>query len=448
MIDVEQVVWPTPNALLAGLGEVNELASALRCAETDRANLDIQAASAGGRTTDHSDIAIRLATADEEFTVLVELQFPITIPEMRDLVRSMTHSMLLLLAYRADAPAVHSESELFALGGEDGFVEWAEAEMVGEDVAFDCSGYGIEDDGGRTIRNGLQLVVSFQGSQVSADIPFPFAVPALCKFGLAISDLARGEWERANFGYYYSTRGIVSWLPFLEPEVVAFAASLSQLRATDETVEEAVKGWAQRRAQTLLLECSPRVVSGLNVSPDTTEKALAQAVLEIWYSNEPKVTDATDFEAVSRPEPSFVVAPQPTPQRAAMTTSTTTQPEPAAQPDTPGFLASRPQLIPAALSAVALVAALGAHPYSYYQWLRAVVFATCCLVVWLTLEWRGRMGPRDRTRSDILGGGCALLAVLFNPLVPITLERGTWAPIDVAAAAWIFSAGLLTRRQH
>jgi hypothetical protein len=63
-------------------------------------------------------------------------------------------------------------------------------------------------------------------------------------------------------------------------------------------------------------------------------------------------------------------------------------------------------------------------PYGYYQLLRLVatgVFAWAALVA---LQ-RGSTG---------YGFGFAVLALLFNPVLPVYLSKAIWAPIDVGAA--------------
>ena len=63
-------------------------------------------------------------------------------------------------------------------------------------------------------------------------------------------------------------------------------------------------------------------------------------------------------------------------------------------------------------------------PYGYYQLLRLVatgVFAWAAVVAFQ----RGRAG---------LGFGFALLALLFNPVLPVYLSKALWVPIDLGAA--------------
>ena len=93
----------------------------------------------------------------------------------------------------------------------------------------------------------------------------------------------------------------------------------------------------------------------------------------------------------------------------------------------------RPQLVPAAVSVLLLFGALGEHPYGYFSSLRWVVCASAALVVWVGTE----------VRKPGVTAPFAVLAVLFNPLIPIYLDRATWRPIDVAAALMFLYAATI-----
>jgi hypothetical protein len=81
--------------------------------------------------------------------------------------------------------------------------------------------------------------------------------------------------------------------------------------------------------------------------------------------------------------------------------------------------------VPVIYGAAALLAvAVLPLPYGYYQLLRlvaTVVFAWAAFVAFR----RGHGGP---------GFGFAVLALLFNPVLPVYLSKSLWAPIDLGAA--------------
>ena len=85
---------------------------------------------------------------------------------------------------------------------------------------------------------------------------------------------------------------------------------------------------------------------------------------------------------------------------------------------------------------IMLLVALAPLPYGYYTLLRIVVCAATGYLAW---SHASKLGLDAWVFT--LGG----IAVLFNPIIPVHLEREVWAFIDVAAAVVIgahyFSAG-------
>ncbi len=75
--------------------------------------------------------------------------------------------------------------------------------------------------------------------------------------------------------------------------------------------------------------------------------------------------------------------------------------------------------VPAAM----LLIALAPLPYGYYTLLRLVVCVSAGTVAYLS--W-----PKHAAWSV----GFIVVALLFNPLIIVALDRGTWAPIDVGVA--------------
>lgn len=84
--------------------------------------------------------------------------------------------------------------------------------------------------------------------------------------------------------------------------------------------------------------------------------------------------------------------------------------------------------LPSIATAAALLLAWAPMPYGYYQLLRIAVTA-CALWLLFSKDWNFQ--PRW-IRSVLIG-----TSVLFNPLLPIHLDRELWAVIDP------FTAGLL-----
>lgn len=80
--------------------------------------------------------------------------------------------------------------------------------------------------------------------------------------------------------------------------------------------------------------------------------------------------------------------------------------------------------IPRIVAAGLLFWALAEHPYGYYTFLRWMVFGTAAYCVFQAFE-------RNHEIWLYIFG---VIAVLFNPFIPIHLTRQIWAPIDVVTA--------------
>ena len=92
----------------------------------------------------------------------------------------------------------------------------------------------------------------------------------------------------------------------------------------------------------------------------------------------------------------------------------------------------RPHLVPSVIAALMLLAAMGSWPYGYYLMLRWVVCAAAVFVAYQ--GWR--------LKRSWAAWGFGFLAALFNPLVPVHLNRPAWRVIDLAAAV-AFIAGII-----
>lgn len=86
------------------------------------------------------------------------------------------------------------------------------------------------------------------------------------------------------------------------------------------------------------------------------------------------------------------------------------------------------------ISAILLFVALGKHSYSYYVYLRFIICGVSIYGIYFSrklqnINWAWTFG---------------IVAILFNPIVPIHLNRDLWAIIDVAVAViFLFSINRL-----
>jgi FtsH-binding integral membrane protein len=97
----------------------------------------------------------------------------------------------------------------------------------------------------------------------------------------------------------------------------------------------------------------------------------------------------------------------------------------------------RPHLIPALVVAVMLVVAIASLPYGYYQLLRWVTCGVAVFIAIMAYRW-GKVWA-----TGIFG----LVAVLFNPLLPIYLTREIWRPIDLTCAV-LFIVSIFILKEH
>jgi hypothetical protein len=86
-------------------------------------------------------------------------------------------------------------------------------------------------------------------------------------------------------------------------------------------------------------------------------------------------------------------------------------------------------------ASVLLIWGLGEHPYDYYTLLRFVVCSTTAYGTFLAVRFK------QITWAWIFG----IVAVLFNPIFPIHLEKSTWGIIDVVVALLLIVSIFLFR---
>jgi hypothetical protein len=88
---------------------------------------------------------------------------------------------------------------------------------------------------------------------------------------------------------------------------------------------------------------------------------------------------------------------------------------------------------------ILLVIATARLPYGYYTFLRIV---TCGVAAWIAYATY-QEGPESKSWSIPF----ALIAALFNPILPVHLDRSTWFYLDIGAAG-VFVAHLIFVRQR
>jgi hypothetical protein len=100
------------------------------------------------------------------------------------------------------------------------------------------------------------------------------------------------------------------------------------------------------------------------------------------------------------------------------------------------LLQKRPHLISCIIAGVILLGALGDWPYGYYQLLRWITCGAAVWVAFMVYSW-------EKLWATWLFG---IIAVLFNPLIPVHLSREIWQPIDLMCGALFLVIALVLKR--
>ena len=93
-------------------------------------------------------------------------------------------------------------------------------------------------------------------------------------------------------------------------------------------------------------------------------------------------------------------------------------------------------LLPAALLLVGLLPL----PYGYYTFLRIVVCLCAAVAAYLAFKAHNRM--------DVFVAISVAVAIVFNPIIPVYLNKGLWGVIDVVAAIWFALLAFLGSRRR
>lgn len=75
-------------------------------------------------------------------------------------------------------------------------------------------------------------------------------------------------------------------------------------------------------------------------------------------------------------------------------------------------------------------------PYGFYQLLRLLIFISSAIVAWGF--YKSHLTPW----AFIFGG----ITFLFNPIVPIHLDKQSWVPVDFMAAILFFIAAYSVKK--
>lgn len=88
-----------------------------------------------------------------------------------------------------------------------------------------------------------------------------------------------------------------------------------------------------------------------------------------------------------------------------------------------------------------LLATIVGHPYSYYTLLRFITCGTSALGCYLAFNI-------NKSLENIWVWIFGAITFLFNPLIPIHLDKPTWGIIDIITAITLLSSLFLFRRSN
>lgn len=94
---------------------------------------------------------------------------------------------------------------------------------------------------------------------------------------------------------------------------------------------------------------------------------------------------------------------------------------------------------PLYICAAMLLIGVAPLPYGYYTLLRLVACGVFAFAAFAAFQ----------KKNSVLPWVNGVLVLLFNPLIPVHLEKGVWVILDMAAAVYLLAtAKMITSRQN
>ena len=386
------------------------------------------------------------------------VNFPASVQDIKSVIESHLPFAQKYLEHRAmDEPVVDSWDQLLAAQNcqtISDLVTWLDEDVIKDEVWFKVSPFTWEEPSRIPPVAGIHVFMNCSGSVAHVWLDFPLSVPTLVTYLGELSGLVEaGFWRVFNPGSEWFSGDAFIRFPFLREEADAFGERFAHQLArcdTQREVELLASGWAEARLQTVMDELGAGALSLLELDQKEAVDELTQRAVE--YASERPVlavtrhlpeslfTDRSQSEVLqvdSAPrlaERDLPAAPAVESQTSGgneQSTSSSSDASLGLLADSP--LGRRPHIVTSIVSALMLLLALNEHPYGYYVVLRWVVCLSAILVVWVLLGWRSAENEAELSGWEVGVLAFTVIAITFNPLVPIALDRGTWAPIDFLA---------------
>jgi len=488
--DLDAIVWPTPNALVRATGSASpeELMAGIATQVLEPSEKCDLILSFPDDEEDWQTPKLMFGIEQPRLQSYQMLTFPACIGDIKTLIRE--HARLAVAFLKPHDDLVHDFDELLTFADAatpDDLCLWIQGQF--EDTPMVWLGPFDWEDEAHTA--GIEIAMNLDGSSSQAVIDFPFSVSQLKQYllGRYLSldeDLCRNRY--VNYSYE-----IVRRFPFLGKEADEAAKQFTEL-AMSRGSTDAVKlsrqllEWASGRVDELLGDLSPDVRAAMQLDRAQAVNDLANETyecaaqwLEAFPPTEAGNSGSDVLEAAAtlarrvgipsgqadrrldrdfmdgplagrRKSESPLTAPTPELPRVAPSVESQTSRDnvqSASSSNDPALsllanspLGRRPHLLTSIVSALMLLLAPNEHPYSYYVVLRWIVCLSAILIVWVLFGWRSPENEDSGSGWQVGVLAFTAIAITFNPLVPITLDRATWAPIDFLAF-FVFCVSIL-----
>ena len=433
---LDEIVWRTPHELLSAHGF---------------ATWEAFSKWVGGRIPDLHNEARVLPADDDTGAVQVgvdhpdaeiyhQLDLPLSMSDLVSSLREVDHLCRVATAIGV-GPRCSSIDELLAaigVGDLGGVVDWANDVVLAESepAVSAAQDFAHVDD---PERDGLGLNFWFHGDSIGALFWFPLSLSQLRATIVAV-----GEYAVGTIDYSLGVDDqpdILQRLPFLSRELEGILDQTRSQSFNKDRATRFVGAWITQRLQEVLAQLpqSIRSVLAINVEEDAA-KVIRWATLDSWiyawdevphwvYDIDPTETLRQSHSGTIDPKERELVTSPPVTRRASTHLSAT---------QAPTWLT----LVPCALAVLMLVAAYGAHPYSFFETLRWVV--TGCALLSLLLLLRDSPPPADRGPAVYAVAVMLVgLVLIFNPVAPVELDREVWFWLDALGIATFVAAGFL-----
>jgi hypothetical protein len=413
-------VWLTPEGMLSALscGSPNDLAHRLALDRVEPgAVADLRWA--GPTTQPEGDEGELLLDIEVDgLSLVLKIEFPTALEALQATAQWQLSLAERYASGRRTGPEVVDDlHELQSSQGVDdlsGLAEWLFDSVLGGRIGATLTpGTWADSHGSPGTGTGIEVLLDFFGRRAQAFLEFPLAVGSAT---LYLDELAAGlQSDWLGDAVTQEPEPVFARFPFLVDVADDFADHAGQrlsICRTQADLEAIADAWALTRIQAVLDALGPSGRAALDLDLAAAARDLsAAAIVDIW----------DDYPAYALP-PS---APPPQRDGAHL--------DPRAGRETwlATLISTRPHAGPAVLAAILLFIAPADHPYGYFEALRWVACLSSLLVLWvLAADW-SRQPSRERKAPGLIVFGS--LAVLFNPIAPITMQRGHWLPVDVIA---------------